>query len=400
VNFRGVRESHQQLATARADALHAPDNVCRRSDLPLPNARLANLSDADRQVVEAWLVAFDQDWDEALLASRVPQIPPESSWRLPTLAEMVKIDLERQWQCGARVSLESYLARFPELGSPESVSADLIRAEYEVRRQCGAPLVLEDYLRRFPNQAGELARLIALGSSFSIVDRAPAASRELPEQFGRYRIVQRLGQGGMGSVYLAEDTRLGRRVALKVPEFKPNDGPEARQRFLEEARAAATLDHPYLCPVYDAGEIGGRPYLTMAYIEGQSLAALVGAKGWPARQVAALVGKLALAMQAAHAQKVTHRDLKPANIMIKMTGAQREPVIVDFGLARRDDPDDVRLTRSGQVLGTIGYMAPEQLRGDPGAIGPACDIYALGVILYELLTGRLPFRGSGLGIVA
>src|SRR4051812_30068137 len=118
---------------------------------------------------------------------------------------------------------------------------------------------------------------------------------QLLEQFGRYTIIKRLGQGGMGSVYLAEDTQLGRRVALKVPDFGPHDGPESRKRFLEEARTAATLDHPYLCPVHDAGEIGGSLFLTMAYIEGQSLAALVGETGWPGRQVAALVGKLALA---------------------------------------------------------------------------------------------------------
>ncbi len=220
------------------------------------------------------------------------------------------------------------------------------------------------------------------------------------EQFGRYRIIKRLGQGGMGSVYLAQDTHLERPVALKVPDFGEHETPEARRRFLEEVRTAATLDHPYLCPVYDAGEIEGQPYLTMAYIEGQSLAALIGEQGWPERQVAALVGKLAVALQEAHRQKVVHRDLKPANIMIKKTGGRREPVIVNFGLARRDNPQEQRLTKSGQLVGTLGYMAPEQIRGDLNEIGPPCDIYALGVILYELLTGRLPFSGSGLGVAA
>ena len=204
----------------------------------------------------------------------------------------------------------------------------------------------------------------------------------------------------MGSVYLAQDTHLERPVALKVPDFGKHKDSEARRRFLEEARTAATLDHPYLCPVYDAGEIDGQLYLTMAYIEGQSLAALIGDEGWPQRQVAALVGKLALALQEAHTRKVIHRDLKPANIMIKTTGGRREPVIVDFGLARRDNPQEQRLTRMGQVMGTLAYMAPEQIRGNLNEIGPACDIYALGVILYELLTGRLPFNGSGLAVAA
>ncbi len=376
------------------------------------NPRLADLSNDDRQVLESWLVEFDQGWDEGLLAKRLDQIPPGSSWRLPALAGMVKIDLQRQWRRGRQVSLESYLEEFPELGSPGDVSADLIQAEYEVRRQFGAPLTLEDYVRRFPHQAGELARLIAPGGSAlthhssiaassrssSRVQRSEETPGQLPEQFGRYRIIKRLGQGGMGSVYLAQDTHLERPVALKVPDFGHHEGPEARRRFLEEARTAATLDHPYLCPVYDAGEIDGQLYLTMAYIEGQSLAALSGEEGWPQRQVAALVGKLAVALQQAHTQKVVHRDLKPANVMIKTTGKRREPVIVDFGLARRDNPQDQRLTRSGQIMGTLGYMAPEQIRADLKEIGPACDIYALGVILYELLTGRLPFNGSGLAV--
>ena len=203
----------------------------------------------------------------------------------------------------------------------------------------------------------------------------------------------------MGSVYLAEDTQLQRRVALKVASYGTKDGSEARKRLLAEARAAATLDHPYLCPVYDVGEIDGRLYLTMAYIEGQSLAESTRGKSLPPRQVAALVGKLAVALQEAHAKGVIHRDLKPSNVMIKATGPRREPVIVDFGLARRDDASEARLTKTGQVMGTLDYMAPEQIRGELKEIGPACDIYALGVILYELLTGRLPFEGSGLAVV-
>ena len=234
-------------------------------------------------------------------------------------------------------------------------------------------------------------------SKLGSADRSDG-EREVHAHLGRYRIIKRLGQGGMGSVYLAQDTHLERLVALKIPDFGKHEGPEARRRFLEEARTAATLDHPYLCRVYETGEIEGRPYLTMAYIEGQSLAALIGDSGWPQRQVAALVGKLALALQEAHTQKVIHRDLKPANVMIKTTGGRREPVIVDFGLARRNNPQEQRSTESGQIMGTLGYMAPEQIRGDLKEIGPACDIYALGVILYEMLTGRLPFQGSGLAV--
>jgi serine/threonine protein kinase len=376
--------------------------------------RPADLSADDRRALDHWLVEFDHGWENGLLSSRVDQIPPGSSWRLPALAEMVKIDLERQWERGNEIRLEAYLEQFPELGAPGNVSADLIQAEYEVRKRFGAPVTLDDYLRRFPHQAAELGRLIAQGqsslsprssssgaarssSSSAPVRSARAKPEPFPRPFGRYQLLKRLGEGGMGSVYLAEDTTLARRVALKIPLFGPDDGPEGRERFFREARAAATLDHPYLCPVYDVGEIEGQLYLTMAYIEGKSLAESLRGEGLPPRQVAALVGKLALALEAAHAKGVVHRDLKPANVMIKASGQRREPVIVDFGLARRDDADEVRVTKTGQVMGTLGYMSPEQIRGDK-SIGPPCDIYALGVMLYELLTGQLPFTGTGLAV--
>ena len=197
----------------------------------------------------------------------------------------------------------------------------------------------------------------------------------------------------MGSVYLAQDTILRREVALKLPLTGTENDPEVRERFLREARSAATLDHPYICRVYDADVVDGRLYLAMAYIEGKSLADLIRAEGMPPRQVVALVGKLAIAMNEAHIRGVVHRDLKPRNVMIRTVRSKREPVIVDFGLARLDNPEDVRMTRTGQVMGTPAYMAPEQLLGNPDEIGPPCDIYALGVMLYELLTGRIPFIG-------
>jgi predicted Ser/Thr protein kinase len=230
--------------------------------------------------------------------------------------------------------------------------------------------------------------------------------------FGRYRLHRLLGEGGMGTVYLAHDTQLDRPVALKVPRFGAGDGQQARERFLREARAAATMHHANLCPVYDVGEIDGTLFLTMAFLEGRALADVIRAnrKQLPQRQVAALVRKLALALAEAHRKKVIHRDLKPGNIMLNPRG---EPIIMDFGLARRggrpdpsatlagipqgraaQPPKDAQLTRIGQIMGTPGYMAPEQAQGNPDAIGYSCDIYSLGVILYQLLTGRLPFRGD------
>jgi formylglycine-generating enzyme required for sulfatase activity len=220
----------------------------------------------------------------------------------------------------------------------------------------------------------------------------PEMPGTMPQTFGRYRILKKLGEGGMGSVYLAHDAGLDRPVALKVPRFTPEDGPKALERFHREARAAATLAHPNLCPVYDIGELNGTHYLTMAYIEGTSLAsALPDGQPLPQRQAATVVHQLASALAYAHRHGVIHRDLKPSNVMLREGG---EPVIMDFGLARRAAKEDSRLTRAGEIMGTPAYMSPEQVQGDIEAMGPNCDIYSLGVILYQLLTGRVPFQGT------
>jgi hypothetical protein len=215
---------------------------------------------------------------------------------------------------------------------------------------------------------------------------------QLPAQFGRYRLTKLLGKGGMGAVYHGHDPQLDRAVAVKIPLFAGGDAGETKERFFREARAAAAISHPNLCPVFDVGELGGVLYLTMAFIEGQPLTSLIRGGGTvPLRRAALLVRQLALALQEAHDHGIIHRDLKPANVMLNRKG---QPVIMDFGLARRTlRPDDARLTQSGAILGTPAYMPPEQVNGDLKAMGPGCDIYSLGVILYELITGRLPFGG-------
>jgi predicted Ser/Thr protein kinase/tetratricopeptide (TPR) repeat protein len=217
----------------------------------------------------------------------------------------------------------------------------------------------------------------------------PPEGTALPQIPG-YEVEAVLGRGGMGVVFRARQLRLGRVVALKMALAEAYAGPRERERFQREAEAVAALRHPNIVQIYDVGDSEGRPYFTMEYVEGGSLAQKLAGTPQPARQAAALLATLAGAVQAAHQSRVVHRDLKPANVLLTADGT---PKITDFGLARRLD-GPAGLTRTGTALGTPSYMAPEQVGGPSSAVGPAVDIYALGAILYELLTGRPPFRGA------
>lgn len=214
---------------------------------------------------------------------------------------------------------------------------------------------------------------------------------DVPAQIGPYRILSELGAGGMAVVYLAED-KSGNRYAIKLPLHVKASDESSVKRFYREARSARGVQHPNLCPVHDVGQDGKQYFLAMAWIEGETLAQILasGAK-LPTHRALELTRILADALQAAHEAGIVHRDLKPSNVMLRPDG---QPIIIDFGMAKRFDNSETLLTLTGSIGGTPGYMAPEQVIGASDEIGPSCDVYALGVLLYELLTGAPPFSGN------
>ncbi len=222
----------------------------------------------------------------------------------------------------------------------------------------------------------------------------PTGGAELPvlqasSTFGRYQIVRMLGRGAMGAVYLAYDTDLHRHVAIKTPFLGKST--QTIERFYREARSAAQLRNPYLCPIYDVGKVGDVHYLSMAFIEGVPLTKVMAERRLKTiSEITRILSKLARGLQKAHELGIVHRDLKPDNIMIDLDG---EPIVLDFGLARRVS-EDAQVTLPGVIVGTPAFMSPEQVDGDPAKVGPASDIYSLGIVFYHMLTGQLPFKGS------
>jgi Protein kinase domain len=323
---------------------------------------------------------------------------------------------EADWREGRRTAVEDYLGEVPEQGRAA------LRAELEAFQQglspsnqivacpeaeahlatATAPSTMAEAPTVAPGTAPSVPGLAEASESIhdeatlppqqeATVDVAASlpplsgpASPSLIRYFGDYEILRELARGGMGVVYQARQMSLNRPVALKMILAGQLANETDVRRFYIEAEAAANLDHPGIVPIFEVGQHQGQHYFSMGFVEGLSLSQRLAGGPLPPREAAALMVRVAEAIEYAHRRGVIHRDLKPANILIDGAG---NPRVTDFGLAKRVEGDS-GLTGSGQIMGTPSYMPPEQAGGDRGDVGPAADVYALGATLYALITGR------------
>jgi hypothetical protein len=338
----------------------------------------------------------------------------DGAGRSPT--GMLRVDglcdrFEAAWARAEQPRIEDFLS---DLGDADSDAAlgELVALELALRRAVGDEPARDEYAARFPARTAVIDSLFADGSSrqpTQLASRPPggasnltfgaggsladkAAARDLrssPVPEG-YELLEVIGRGGMGVVYRARQVRLNRLVALKMVSAGGNASPEALLRFLAEAESIARLRHANIVQVYDRGDCDGLPFFSMEYFAAGSLAQRIDGTPWPAVAAARALEQVARGVAEAHRLGIIHRDLKPANILL---GDDGTPKVADFGLAKSLESGS-DLTRTDRVLGTPSYMAPEQAEGHTRTTGRAADIYSLGAIFYELITGRPPFKGA------
>ncbi|HEY4312078.1 MAG TPA: serine/threonine-protein kinase [Pirellulales bacterium] len=323
------------------------------------------------------------------------------------LAAVVRVDLRQRLRRGSIVDAREYLARFPALAADPELAADVVYAEFLIRENLGERPNVTEFSQRYPELAEILTDQVRLhqafdepagrdeavdeGTNISATNAAHRPDRKLEAD---YEILEELGRGAMGVVYKARQPSLNRLVALKMVRRADLTNEELLVRFRSEAEVVASLHHPQIVQVYDYGQHEEGPYLALELVDGGTLAQRLDGTPWNPRRAAELIEQLARTVSFAHGRGVVHRDLKPNNLLIAGEDAALQVKIADFGLAKvfRDQGSDH--THSGTLLGTPSYMAPEQAAGRVSAVGPASDVYALGAILYELLSGRPPFRGE------
>jgi WD40 repeat protein/tRNA A-37 threonylcarbamoyl transferase component Bud32 len=338
----------------------------RKDEISADDRRL--LRQQANQFAQAWLAATESppNLDDYLMV-----LSAQSPARVLLLVDLIKTDLESRRGHQENVRVQEYLARYPDLVADAGALAELLRWETELDSRTTAV--------RIP---------IASSASEGTLKDTPTRRAVPPPLVPGFDVLEELGRGGMGVVYKARQVKLNRLVALKMILSGVHATEGDRARFRREAEAAARLQHPNIVQIFEVGEVEGRPFLALEFVGGGSLAQKIKGSPQPPRQAATLIGILARAIHAAHLKGIVHRDLKPANVLLAEDGT---PKIGDFGLAKRIDVEHGD-TRSGVIVGTARYMAPEQAAGKNRSIGPPADVYALGVILYECLTGRPPFQ--------
>ena len=337
---------------------------------------------------------------------------PTAKWVDALLA-----DQKECWRREEQVLVEAYLQEHSWLRSDREAILDLIFQELLLRESRGENPRIEDYVRRFPHLAevlimqfevdralreeldapggDEFTERLSLGSgseqshspSTEPGSRQPSTVPLIPG----YESLRELGRGGMGVVYWAWQCSLHRPVALKMILAGAYAGAKDLARFQTEAEAIARLNHPNIVQVYEIGWQQSRPYMALEFVDGESLAQRLSGKPVPQREAARLVETLARAVHYAHERGILHRDLTPANVLMTAAGV---PKIADFGLAKLSVEGGPATTQTGEIFGTPSYMAPEQIESKTGEIGPGTDIYSLGVILYQLIAGRVPFTAA------
>jgi len=370
----------------------------------------AHLPTYGSTLLERVVARFEKAWQQGEQPAIDDYLPSEDASNHGILVELVHVDLEFRLKAGEDARVESYVERYPALGEDRSAKCQLIAAEYNFRLRDEQDLPAEQYYARFPDDQDELRELFSAESDSPrrFEEPRPSSTRthsglrieeeSLPMSFGRFELLALIGRGTFGAVYRAHDPQLDRDVAIKIPHPRVLETRSQVTRFLREAKTGAKLRHRNICPIYHVGEHQGTYYIVMGFIAGTPLSDFIKPESpIPQTTAARLVLKLTAALADAHQQRIVHRDLKPSNIIID--DKRREPIILDFGLAKDLLNPDTLATVTGEILGTPAYMSPEQARGARSQIGPKSDIYSLGVVLYHLLTGRIPFQGSAAEVV-